>query len=377
MDLHSTTGSIFVHVGRNLVNIFFGILFLLLLCVPAFADGTDLIRDELEIDALEQATPDAARDVYGAVSFGTVSDLQSMPEKLWTSATGQSRDLLFSALCGGAQLLSTALLASLCLSLVQSEAISLAGTLAVSFLSFGGVSSCADVGREALQTLADYSHVLLPCLCTAATVSGGVTSASAKYAASMLVIDGAISACEDYLFPFLSVYAVTVMAGQITENELLQSISGLLKQAVKWSLVLITTGFTIYLSLTGLLTGTVDQTAAKAAKTAISGALPVVGGILSDASAALLSGAQMLCSAIGTVGLLVVLAVCLTPYLTLGCHYLVYQLAGSAAKSFSDKRIGNVIKGVGDVYAFLLGIVGSVSIMLFVSVVSLMKAVTM
>ena len=76
------------------------------------------------------------------------------------------------------------------------------------------------------------------------------------------------------------------------------------------------------------------------------------------------------------IGMLVILAVCVSPYLMLGSHYLVYQIAGGFASSFGDQRIGGVIRCIGDVFGFLLGIVGCVSVMLFVSVISLMKAVT-
>ena len=344
--------------------------------LPAYADEIEPLQEAIGVRALEQAEPDQAQALLGAVKLNDASDFPSLLEKLWTTVSGQSQDLFFSALRGGAQLLTAAFLASLCRCLVPSETVSSAGALAVSLIALKSVSSCSEIGREALCTMADYAHVLLPCLCTASTLSGGVTSAGAKYAASVLFLDGMISVCTDYLLPLLLVYMAVVLTGAVCDHSLLQSIGRLLKLGVKWSLVMTAVVFTLYLSLTGLLTGSVDAAAAKTAKTAISGALPVVGGIVSDASAALISGAQMLCGSIGVIGMVTVLAVCVIPYLTLGSHYLVYQAAGSAAASFGDKRIGGVIKGLGDVYGFLLGMVGSVSVMLFVSVISLMKAVT-
>ena len=167
-----------------------------------------------------------------------------------------------------------------------------------------------------------------------------------------------ISAEQGFALPLLYGYAATVITASLTEHPVLTGIAGLIKQLVKWSLILLTTCFTVYLSVTGILSGTVDAAAAKTAKTVIAGALPVVGKIVSDASSAILSGVQILRNGVGIIGLLAILAVCVSPYLTLGSHYLVYQIVGSLSASFGDKRIGNVIKGVGDIYAFLLGIVG-------------------
>ena len=79
---------------------------------------------------------------------------------------------------------------------------------------------------------------------------------------------------------------------------------------------------------------------------------------------------------IGIVGVVSVAAVCVTPYLQLAVHYVLYKLAAGIAESFADKRVGRLIDGFADVYGFLLGMVGVASLILFLSIVSSMKAVT-
>lgn len=86
--------------------------------------------------------------------------------------------------------------------------------------------------------------------------------------------------------------------------------------------------------------------------------------------------AAILRSGIGIVGVVSVAAVCVTPYLQLAVHYVLYKLAAGIAESFADKRIGRLIDGFADVYGFLLGMVGVASLILFLSIVSSMKAVT-
>ena len=83
-----------------------------------------------------------------------------------------------------------------------------------------------------------------------------------------------------------------------------------------------------------------------------------------------------LCGGIGIIGVMSVAAVCVTPYLQLAVHYALYKLAAGIAESFADKRVGRLIGGFADVYGFLLGMVGVASLILFLSIVSSMKAVT-
>ena len=81
-------------------------------------------------------------------------------------------------------------------------------------------------------------------------------------------------------------------------------------------------------------------------------------------------------SGIGVVGVVSVAAMCVTPYLQFVMHYVLYKLAAGIAESFADKRVGRLIDGFADVYGFLLGMVGVASLILFLSIVSSMKAVT-
>ncbi|MFR0795418.1 MAG: stage III sporulation protein AE [Oscillospiraceae bacterium] len=128
------------------------------------------------------------------------------------------------------------------------------------------------------------------------------TSAAAKYAATSLFLDVLLSAETAVLLPLLYLYAGTVICGTTLENDVLASLSGLLRKAFRLLLIGFASVFTLYLSLTGILTGSADAAAAKAVKTAVSAALPVVGSIVADAASTVTSSAAILRSGIGVVG---------------------------------------------------------------------------
>ena len=58
--------------------------------------------------------------------------------------------------------------------------------------------------------------------------------------------------------PLLYLYAGTVICGTTLENDVLASLSGLLRKAFRLLLIGFASVFTLYLSLTGILTGSAD-----------------------------------------------------------------------------------------------------------------------
>ena len=353
------------------------VLLVLAACTPgAFAyDVAAEQAADFGTASLESALPEQAYDAFGELSVADAAQPQSLLAKLWAYVLHEGGGAVASAARNAALLLAIVFLSALCASLSVSGACGkvtqMAGTVAVAALSVTHVTSCITAGSEALATLRDFSKILLPSMCAAAAASGAATSAAAKYAATSLFLDVLLSAETAVLLPLLYLYAGTVICGTTLENDVLASLSGLLRKAFRLLLIGFASVFTLYLSLTGILTGSAD-----AAETAVSAALPVVGSIVADAASTVTSSAAILRSGIGVVGVVSVAAMCVTPYLQFVMHYVLYKLAAGIAESFADKRVGRLIDGFADVYGFLLGMVGVASLILFLSIVSSMKAVT-
>ena len=103
---------------------------------------------------------------------------------------------------------------------------------------------------------------------------------------------------------------------------------------------------------------------ATAQAVAISGVVPVVGGIIAEASETVLAGASVLKGTIGVFGLLGVLALCAYPFLQLGIQYLLYQLTRFLASVIGSPELCAVIKGLGGAFGLILGMVGSCALVL-------------
>jgi len=110
--------------------------------------------------------------------------------------------------------------------------------------------------------------------------------------------------------------------------------------------------------------------AVRVTKTVISGVVPVVGGIISEASETLLVGAGVLKNTVGILGMLAILAVCAYPFLQLGIQYLLYKAAAFSAEIVGTKELCKLINGLGGAFGLMLGMTGACALLLLVSVLA-------
>ena len=108
------------------------------------------------------------------------------------------------------------------------------------------------------------------------------------------------------------------------------------------------------------------------AKAVLSGTVPVVGGILSDAAETLLAGAGVLRGGIGIFGTLGVLAICAYPFLHLGIQYLLYRGAGFLAEAAGGGPLPKLIGGLGSAFALVLGMTASCAAVIIVAIAAAM-----
>jgi len=353
---------------------------LLLLALPATAQASGL-EETVGIDALRDAAG-AYLDGYLDVESLTGEDLAAGAESILETGSGELALALRKAARSGALLLAVALLCGLTESLRDTvggedglDPARLAGTAAVIALSAADVNALMGLGRQALEGMDLFSKALLPTVTAVCAVSGAPTAAAARQGATLLFLSLLLTLVNTFLVPLIYAYVAAVAAHAAIGNEGLKRLAALLKWAVTGLLTGLVTLFVLYLSMSGAVAGNADALAQRAAKTAISGMVPVVGKILSDAAETVVAGAGLLRGTVGVVGLLTVLCVCLVPFLRLGCHYLVYKCAAALAATVTPGPVASLIDAVGSAFALMLGMTGAGAAILYVALITSVKAV--
>lgn len=340
------------------------------------ADTEEVLEQQaaaLELDELQ----DAASSELSGLDLSEGVDLNEGLTKILDTGSGAVPGILRKAVRSGVLLLAVVVLCALVEELSKSvgssgelDAGALVGALAVTAVAVADVHALVGMGREALEQMGGFSKVLLPTITAAAAASGAPGGAAARQLATMLFSDVLLTLIERLLLPMVYAYVAACTAYAALGNEGLKRVADLLKWAVRSILTGVLLTFVGYLTVSGVIAGSADAVTLKAAKLTISGMVPVVGGILSDAAETVLAGAGILRNTVGVFGMLGVLALCVVPFLQLGVHYLVYKLTAALAATVSGGRMSALIDRIGGAFGLVLGMTGASALLLLVSLVS-------
>ena len=329
---------------------------------------------------VEQALPEAERQISGPLRLDGGYDTDGALKRLWTRLADKARESFNESLRHAVSLLGLSAVSALAGSLCRDKNVGAfaeqCSCCAAALLLAGSVESVIGQASQALSLLSDYSHAALPAIYTAAAVSGAAVSAPARYAAASLVMDLMISAQLHLILPLVFAYLAAAVSKSLFDNGILRALCRLLKWSVTKGLTGITLGFSAYLSLTTLVTGSVDAVAVKTARTVLSTVLPVVGGILSDSASTLLSAAALIKNSVGAFSLMAVLALCAGPFAVLSVKLLLFKSTAAATELLAGARLSQLVGELGTCFGMLLGMVGSCGIMLFLSIMAGIKVVS-
>jgi len=343
------------------------------LCLPAGAvTGEDVIQQQeelLEVDGLQRA----AEENGGQARYG--DSLDEGLESLLDTGTKELGGAARRAARSGSLLLVILLFCALAESLGGlgkdgAKAASLAGTLAVTAVAVADVNSLLGLGMGAIGKMSSFANVLLPTVAAVTAATGAVTGAAARQLAAALFSDLLIGLINGLLVPLLYGYIAASVAQAALGREELKRMADLLKWTVTTILTIVTIAFVSYLTASGVVAGTADAAAVKAAKFAISGAVPVVGGILSDAAETVLASAGVLRGTVGVFGMVTILGICLVPLLRLAVHYLAYKLVAALACALGSGPPCALVDRLSSAFGLVLGMTGACCLLLLITLVS-------
>lgn len=331
----------------------------------------------MSASALEIQAPTVPEEGRAWMSRSTDSLTDGIQELLQKAVSALRPDLLEAARVS-IGIIGTALMISMLQSLspTVSRAAEMAGIVAIAAMLLLSANSMIHLATDTIRSIGDYGKLLLGVMTTALAVQGGVTTSTALYAATAMFIAVLQSLMSHLLVPGIYLYLAFSAGSGATGEDLLKRTGDMIKGFLSWCLKILLMVFTTWLSLTHVISGTTDALALKAAKVSMSSFIPVVGGILSDASEAVLVSAGLMKNAAGIYGILAVLALFLHPFLQIGIHYLILKLTGGLCAVFSPGKLSGVIDAFSTAMGLLLAMTGSSCVMVLVSTVCFMKGVS-
>lgn len=307
-------------------------------------------------------------------------EIQSFGEGLWFVLKKGMQEFapgMAKAAAACVSVIAVTLLMSVFTSFSEStnNASNIAGAVAIGILLLEPTNSLIRLGTQTVTEMCEYEKLLLPVMTGALAGQGGLTSSAALYTGTAMFCAVLSAVISSLIVPMIYIFLCLSLANSALAENVLKNLRDGIKWAATWTLKLLLYVFTAYISITGVVSGSADAAAVKATKLAISGSVPLVGGILSDASETILVSAGIMKSTAGVYGLLVILSLCIGPFVRIGVQYLLLKLTAAVCNVFDNKKLSDLTADFSGAMGLILGMTGAVCLFLIISTVCFMKGV--
>ena len=222
--------------------------------------------------------------------------------------------------------------------------------------------------KNTANDLVGFINMLMPLLLTLMIYTGSIATSSILEPVILFAINLIGNLIKDILIPVVFIIVIFSIISKISERIQIEKLSKFLKSSVIWGLGVILTIFVGVVSLEGTLSSSVDGITAKTAKTAVSTVIPVVGKILGDVVDSVLGCGIILKNAIGIVGVIIIIGICIMPIIKIATLCIMYSLASAIVQPVADGKIVKILDEMGGVFKLLLGILCALSVLLIVGI---------
>ena len=229
-------------------------------------------------------------------------------------------------------------------------------------------SSIITLSKEAVGNMISFIQLLFLLLMTLMLASGSVVSVNLVQPIILFIINLISNIFQSIIIPIILVGTALAIVSKISDRIQIDKLSKFLKSSSVWVIGILLTIFVGVLSIEGTLGSSVDGITAKTAKAAVSSFIPVVGKVLGDAVDTVIGCSAILKNAIGIVGVIVVIAICITPILKLAIITIIYHLTAALCEPIADSKIVSLITQMADTFKILLAILCSISVMLIIGI---------
>ena len=227
--------------------------------------------------------------------------------------------------------------------------------------------------KETANDLVGFINVLIPLLLTLLVYTGNIATSTLLQPIILFISNFIGNIIVDVLIPIVLIIVVFPIISKISERVQIDKLSKFLKSGVVWFLGFVLTIFVGVVSLEGTLSSSVDGITAKTAKTAVSSIIPVVGKVLGDVVDSVLGCGVILKNAVGIIGVVVIIGICILPIIKIGALSIIYNLASAVIQPVADDKIVKLLDEMGGVFKLLLGILSSLSVLLIIGVTMVVK----
>lgn len=257
---------------------------------------------------------------------------------------------------------------------VVKRAVAFCASCAVCVLVTSRITGVMTMGDEFISSLEMFLKALIPTLAAAEALCGSPSAGVAKAGATILFSNILIHLIRNVFYPLVYMRIFVAAASSATENETLKKVSALISKIMKSTLKIFLGLYVSYITVSGIVSGSVDKFGVSATRLA-AGSVPVVGGIIARASGTVLTGAGLLKNSVGIYATLVIASSFVTPFLTMAVNYILFRGASALSSPMLGGGISSLSDSVADSFGEVLALCASAALVSFISIIATMIGV--
>lgn len=229
-------------------------------------------------------------------------------------------------------------------------AIAVSVTLAVPIITL--INQIADAVETACTFTEAFAVVFIGIL-----IANGQTVSAAGYSSFLFGAVEVSTVCVgELILPMLKIFLAMSCASSLSENIKIDSIIGFFEKNAKWLLSFLAVLLSSVLGISGVLSASADNVAARTAKFVISGSVPVVGGAVSDAYLSLKSGMMLMRNSVGAFGIIAIAYIYLPLIIRTVLWNLVMEIGLSICEALQLDSINKLMKSLAGMLSLMLGV---------------------
>lgn len=215
---------------------------------------------------------------------------------------------------------------------------------AVAITVFASSAGVISQGVSAVKATSDFMLVLIPVLAGIITAAGNPALALTYGSFAMTAAQAAAQTVGNVIMPLCGAFSAFGVSASLSPELKLTKLAEMIKKLAIGVLSFAAAAFSAVLGLKSLLAGSADTLTSKGIKLALSSAVPIVGGALSDAYSSIIGSVALLKSTVGVFGVIAVVLIDLPVILQLTARILLLKLLGVLSSSMGDDASGEVLE---------------------------------
>lgn len=302
-------------------------------------------------DSLDDSLPDDVKDTIDSAGID-ISNWQSMlspsPKKIISMfadiARGNFKKPIKDMVIIAGVVILVGLIKGTAAAENFSEPLNIVIGCAVAITVFASSAGVISQGMSAVEATSDFMLALIPVLAGIITAAGNPTLALTYSSFAMAAAQAAAqTTAGNIIMPLCGAFSAFGVSASLSPELKLTKLADMIKKLTIGVLSFVAAAFSAVLGLKSLLAGSADTLASKGIKLALSSAVPIVGGALSDAYSSIIGSVSLLKSTVGVFGVIAVVMIDLPVVLQLTARIILLKLLGVMSSSMGDDTTGEVL----------------------------------